>query len=775
MIYRPFFILLISLFWTSSFCAAETNRPTIVDDFSSESAPHTWQAREPSSTVQYQPGAARLDLPKYTGGQDESRWPGMVRSVGDLNLGLYNGLLVDVTNTTHQTQSLVADFKDGHSTTSALCPSVAPGQRQTLKIAFDHAVTGAVDWTGIQSIVLYQSRPATPQTWLIHGVKLYCDDPNQTAIGQLHALLETTQSIYRQALADKLLEPVDRQHAQQTIERWSKALKAPQSLAGQGNTCRDELTLLQSHLRQMELYKQLGHPQVLWSTDLGTRFEPAEALLQFQKPADKLHFYAAKGQYDDRIVRLSNLGGDTQDWRVRFMSDDPDAATALSIRRNQSIVAADRSVVGDALTPLDAAGTLTLAPGDTAELWIRLDAKHHDLKAGSHSAKLVLQDLRRGVVSQIELPLDLTIHRFDLAAAKPMHLNVWFDTVPFLKGHEQASLDNLTDYGCDVFVIHPWHLPFPKLTAEGEPAAPLDLANFDRLVRMFRACNPRAKLLIGLGLDSDVPDYQQLKSHLALYSPQWNKGMRFWVGQFMERMKQLDIPLSDYAFYVSDEPDDDELDLTRAVATIARSIDPGVRIYVNGINIYFDKPELNKQLMDLSNIWQLGGDYLGVRPTLLSTLKSDKQLDLWVYQCRTGTRGRQLGADAYNYYRLLSWQALRDGMTGIGYWVYCWNTAKDLWDGTTGDGSNLVYPDAGNGVLASVRWELVRTSLDDVKYYRLLQLASDTKLSMDLKTKIDALLGERFNQVLAHPLDPRLAVQWRIDAGTALDAVSGQQ
>jgi hypothetical protein len=134
-----------------------------------------------------------------------------------------------------------------------------------------------------------------------------------------------------------------------------------------------------------------------------------------------------------------------------------------------------------------------------------------------------------------------------------------------------------------------------------------------------------------------------------------------------------------------------------------------------------------------------------------------------------------LGADAYNYYRLLSWQALRDGMTGIGYWVYCWNTAKDLWDGTTGDGSNLVYPDAGNGVLASVRWELVRTSLDDVKYYRLLQLASDTKLSMDLKTKIDALLGERFNQVLAHPLDPRLAVQWRIDAGTALDAVSGQQ
>lgn len=771
MIFRSLLFLLLTLIGTSVIFAAET-KVTVVDDFSTETASHAWQAREPTSKVQYEPGAARLELPKYAGGQDESRWPGMVRNAVDLNLAQYNGLLIDLTNPTDQTQSLVADFKGEGSSASVLCPMVAPGRRQTLKIGFDQTIDGSADWTGIRSIVLYQSRPATPQTWLIHSVKLYCDDPAQTAAGRLQALLEAAKASYRQAKSDGIIETAVQLQVRQTLERWAKALGDPATLTGQGYVCRDELVALQSRLRLMDLSKRIGQTQVLWSTDLGTRFEPAEALLQYQQPVEKLQFYAARGQYDDRIVRLTNLSAVTQDWRVRFESGEPDIATALSIRRNQVIVAADRSVVGDVLTPLDAAGTVTLGPGDTAELWIRLDAKHHDQTAGNHTAIMTLQDLRRGVGSQIKLPLDITIHRFDLAAAKPMHLNVWFDTVPYLAGHEQASLDNLADYGCDVFVIHPWHLPFPKLTAAGEPAAPLELENFDRLVRMFRGCNPHAKILISLGLDSDVPDFQQLKSHLAVLSPAWEKGMHYWLGQFMGRMKQLDVPLTDYAFYVSDEPNHDELDLTRAAAKIARAIDPAVQIYVNGINVYFDDPKLNTQLLELTNIWQIGGDYLHVRPALLSTLKSDGKLDLWVYQCRTGTRARQLGADACNYYRLLSWQAIRNGMNGIGYWVYCWNTSRDLWDGTTGDGSNLVYPDAGNGILASVRWELVRTSLDDVKYHRLLQQAAGTQLSSELKSKIDALLGERFDRVLAHPRDPGQAVQWRLDAGTALDAAT---
>jgi hypothetical protein len=147
---------------------------------------------------------------------------------------------------------------------------------------------------------------------------------------------------------------------------------------------------------------------------------------------------------------------------------------------------------------------------------------------------------------------------------------------------------------------------------------------------------------------------------------------------------------------------------------------------------------------------------------LLPTLKKYPHVKLWMYECRTLTRSRQL-VDAYDYYRLMAWRAQRDGINGIGYWIYLYDAAKDLWDGTTGGGASLVYPDADKGILMSPRWELVRTSLDDVKVYRLLQKVSKTPA-------VEKLLGERFDAVIAHPHDPELAVQWRVDAGAAIEA-----
>jgi hypothetical protein len=77
----------------------------------------------------------------------------------------------------------------------------------------------------------------------------------------------------------------------------------------------------------------------------------------------------------------------------------------------------------------------------------------------------------------------------------------------------------------------------------------------------------------------------------------------------------------------------------------------------------------------------------------------------------------------------------------------------------------VIYPDAGKGLLMSPRWELIRTSLDDVKVYRLLEKRPRTAV-------IEALLGKRFDEVLEHPNEPELAVQWRIDAGAALEGAA---
>jgi hypothetical protein len=176
--------------------------------------------------------------------------------------------------------------------------------------------------------------------------------------------------------------------------------------------------------------------------------------------------------------------------------------------------------------------------------------------------------------------------------------------------------------------------------------------------------------------------------------------------------------------------------------------------------------------MAVTDIWQ-PDETLGIdaQPGLLKQLKSSPHHTLWVYACRTGQRARS--ANAYNYYRLMAWRAISQGLSGIGYWTYSQPSANENpWDGTAApaSGAVLVYPGKNKSLIMSVRWELIRMALDDAKYYQLLQTAGQNNEDAKLKTQIADLLGARFQDVIEHPSDPARAVQWRLDAGSALDA-----
>ena len=143
---------------------------------------------------------------------------------------------------------------------------------------------------------------------------------------------------------------------------------------------------------------------------------------------------------------------------------------------------------------------------------------------------------------------------------------------------------------------------------------------------------------------------------------------------------------------------------------------------------------------------------------------------MWVYACRTGMRSR--GTNAHDYYRLMAWRAMRDGLTGIGYWSYCAAASdkEDLWDGTRepASGAVLVYP-AEQGVLSSVRWELVREAIDDTKYVQLLKQAAEQTTAGPLRSKLEALYGSRLTEVIDNRDNPAAVMQWRIDAGQAIE------
>jgi hypothetical protein len=727
-----------------------------------------WQAR-PDATMKQEKDGLHLSLPKYTGQEGEGQWPGMERSVVGLPFAEYNGLLIDLTNGTDRIQTLQIGFDDGHGGANTFA-EINPHERRTVKIDFDRMVSGITDWSNIQRVTLTRTTPSAPMIWIFHDMKFFRDDPATTELGQLRGLLKDTKTAFNEAQSAGVLSDKQTARAREAIAKWTKAMQTSAGIVGKDSDCRNELGSLQSDLRLASLPKQVGKPMVAWTVPLGTRFEPGSAILQYHKPLEKLQLHGAKGQYTDAIVRVTNLTDADQDWQIAVESKDAAVAAAISMRRNQPVLAADRSVVGDALVPLDRAAVVTIPPHQTVELWIRADMKHHEWKPGAHEADLSFKDLRRGVASIQKLPLEVTAWNVNLADAPVMHLNTWaslyWGNAAMLTGREQAALENLHDYGCDVLTINPGQFPWPKLNADGESTAPMDFTQFDKLVKLYQSLG-KPITLIWLGLDDSHPDMQQLQSNLKLYSPAWEKGIHWWLGQLIERMKTLNVPTSQYALYVTDEPNEAELDLTKVVAKIAKSIDPSVQIYMDSSELYADQKH-NDELMQLVDINQPNGDGMDARPTLLPTLQKYPNTELWIYQCRTSTRARQL-VNAYDYYRLQAWLAQKNGMNGIGFWVYAYNAQKDFWDGTTanGGGAGLVYADSDDGLLMSARWELVRTGLDDVKYYRLLKKAAATP-------DIQNLLGQRFEEVLAHPYSPELAVQWRIDAGAALAADSAK-
>jgi hypothetical protein len=671
-------------------------------------------------------------------------------------------MLIDLENPTDQAQSLSLTFKRG-GTEQRL--SFGPGERRVVRINFDRKAPIITDWSNIREITITDMMPTREQAWLIRRISLFCDEPATTELGRLRGLMEKTQKQFDEAQSAGALSDTEKTNGAKVLAKWGTALESSAGIRGKSQACRRALAALESRSRVALMSKQFKGTQVLWSVPLGTRFEPAGAMVQYRRPLEKLHLYAAAGEYQNGIVRVTNLSDSVQDWKVGIASETPAVSSALNIRRNQTVLAFDHSVVGDVLTPLDGAGVLSVAPGETAELWITVDVKHHAWKSGTHEAQLVLKDLRRGDASIVKLPVEVTIRNFSVADAPTMHLNMWsflyYQHTSLLDGKEEAALKNLVDYGCDVFVLNGWQLPRPKLDASGNPLAEMDFTFFDKLVKFYRSRN-KSTILINLAMDDVKPEWRALNSGLEVYSSAWEKGMRYYLEQFVSRMEDLGVPKGQYAFYITDEPDREELDFTRRVGKIIKSIDPAIQIYTDTSELY-DDPKLNDELLNLVSINQFNSDSTGMLQTMLDTLKEHPDVQSWAYACRLHTRAGDV-TDAYDYYRLMAWRAQRDGMNGIGYWIYLYDAAADLWDGSLPDGgASVIYPDSGKGILMSPRWELIRTSLDDVKYYRLLEKAERTPA-------IDQLLGKRFEEVIAHRHDPELAVQWRVDAGAAIEA-----
>ncbi|MCC7350401.1 MAG: DUF4091 domain-containing protein [Phycisphaerales bacterium] len=740
----------------------------VVEDFSTAGDLSAWQAGE-KGMFHFEPGSIAFEFPRYQPG-DEARWPSVQRTLNGINAGEYNAALVELTNPTDRPQPIQIQFGDssGHRTTALAY--VAAKTRRTVRVDFDHMASGMIDWTAADHITFYRTEPSDRFIWKLHRIELVVDDPATTEMGKLRELSRETGKLLKEVSGSTRLDREQLDEAKQTIDQWQKALEERQAIAGKAEECRLQLSRVRSTLRAAALAERIKSPMVAWVVPIGTAFRPADALGDFRQPAKSIEVFAAKGEYEETLLRITNLTRTAQDVRVEVGATESVVHQALSIRRNQSVRAADGSVVGDLLVPLDEAAAVTIAPSETIELWVRLDTKHHVLAPGSHSATLSLRELRGGNV--MELPLSIHVWNFDYAAAAPLRMTLYSGISPIqqyriIHGREDEARRNMIDYGVNVITLWPdaatRQVPYPKLTADGDLAAPLDYTEHDRAIAFFRqdGNRPLFNLCLNFDVSAEMPNWR-LRNDLEPGSEPWKRGLKAWFGDWVNHLKSLGLEPKDFAFYLTDEPDLEELDRYRLAAGIIKEIDPALQVFINGSELYGDQ-KLNDELMKVTDIWnpnEAAG--LMANPDLLPELKKYGK-EIWVYECKTEVRSRAI--NAYDYYRLMTWRALRDHLSGVGYWHYCYTSdAREIpWDGTSAPASGvfLVYP-GQNELLMSVRWELAREALEDARLYRLVERSkgSDQQKSRLLK---DELL-----KVIAGSSDPGLSSQWRREAGNLL-------
>jgi hypothetical protein len=749
--------------------AAFAQKVEVIQNFADDASLDAWTAVD-RATIRVQEGHLTLTKPKYEGG--DAQWPRAERDVKQWDFSRFNGVELTVENPNDASQELDVIVRDGKGADAYLSTTIESRARRTVRLRFANAYNDT-DWSDIRQLAIMRTTPDMTYVWHVHDLSLFQDDPNSTP--RAAATLALARAAEAMAQAESLMDEAAREKFRNEIDAWRQRINSADGLRGRLSEARVSLASLAADAMRVKATRDAGSqadPMLLaWSVVPGQTFRPTEAMLQYREPAKQIAIQAAKDEYGEALLRLTNVGTATQDLRVTMRDPEGAAFPSLSIRRIVPVLARDGTPCGDALAPLDASGVVTLPAQETVELWIRADVRHAEWPAGTHRFTLEARDLRRANGPVTSIPVDVTILDVDLAKATPMRAHHWPEITHArswpIHGREDAARANLVDYGSNTTTLVDDVLPWPKFSADGTIES-IDFTRHDEVVRLERQQAP-IMLLFWLAMDSGKENNWSLQAGLEPGSETWKRALANWLTAWGNHLGELGLTTEDFAFYVTDEPNREEYNRTLLFAEVAKSVNPKFKMYVNGSHDVAVDPAKAERLFSLVDIWQ--PDETWQAESLKQALVSHRHIERWVYRCSMARRNYDV--NAHDYYRLMAWRAMRDGVKGIAYWTYCaTHPGEDPWDGTKGTASGgiMIYPDAQKGLIMSARWELVRMSLDDARYADLLRKATPSDTVQ--QQAIDTLLKDRMTEIIENPDQPERVAQWRIDAGKLLEAMA---
>lgn len=440
-------------------------------------------------------------------------------------------------------------------------------------------------------------------------------------------------------------------------------------------------------------------------------FDPWESLAAPENRTDKLEASLCIGEYESLALNVTNVCERNLDVRV-LLSHPPESDgvqslpldTCVEFRRAVLVPEYRRAMVADALPLLDQASIMSVAPRETQQLWITVNAK--GLAAGKYAAVLRLKSLEPDP-TEILLPLELTVHDLALPRPRPLRFCMWsYDGGP-LGTDRPEVLTALVERGTTVYF---GTCPDAECDDDGNLTSPLDFSGHDESVARLA---PHGFVLF-------VAPQAHVKGAPFLSEP-WRKAFVAYIRAWSDHLQELGVDPRLWALYPYDEPSapyaQTTLDLVE-VAKLIREADPNILIYTDPTSgTTMESVEMYKELID---IWCPSGELLDrLGPEMLPVAR-EYASEIWYYDAP----GRAKTLSTLSHYRRWIWYAWNQGFTGAGWWVFAHHGDADRWDGpnATGNFYATAY-DSPNGVVTSRRWEVTREGIEDYEYLYMLREA----------------------------------------------------
>lgn len=473
---------------------------------------------------------------------------------------------------------------------------------------------------------------------------------------------------------------------------------------------------------------------------------------------------AAVNEFKSFPVALTNLTDKTETYRVILFSKEDNGIEisgletqngnifppeAISLKEAVRIKDSDAVVHGqrfDPLSEMNKAYTITVPPKESGLVWITFNCT--DIKPGTYSGTLRIIPLdQQGKFNfsngwkyegqMKDMPFNLEIMPFELSKAPAIPLWVMRDAA------NETFFKDMIEHGNRVFQLSPWlfNTTFDK---DGSIKS-VDNKNLDRMIQNHldwaKKYNTKITFLVGFSC-YDTFYNQFAKKAFAYQSPEWEKAWAGWLNTIQEAFKRHNVPEKDYVLEVFDEPKN----YSEAVYCLkkAKETHPTLRLSVTLGYPLWAEDEIRNMIPFIDDMciwdgyWTSDNRYEKVINELQSRNKT-----VAYYTCSAGN----ILMPTYSYYRLFAWKGYFRKLDTLGLFIYLAGPGgyygRLSWKCDSFGG--LIY-NSFNTPVTSIRYEILRESMDDIKYLKklgdLLKTAEAKKLNNETIAKAAKMFVE---------------------------------